>query len=144
MKGLELSKEFYLKYGKPLIEKEFADFKNRIAVGLIGEGSECFGFDDEISVDHDFEPGFCIFVTREDYEKIGFSIDKAYDRLPKHFKGFERLTASPVGGKRHSVLVIEDFYRRFLGTESLPETIEQWLYIPTTSYYRIDTRTGKF
>ena len=62
MKGLELSKKYYLEFGKPMLERTFADPLPHIAVGLVGSGSECLGFDDEISTDHDFEPGFCIFI----------------------------------------------------------------------------------
>ena len=59
MKGLELSEKFYLEHGAPMIHSDFPEIESMIAVGLCGSGSECFGFDDEISTDHDFEPGFC-------------------------------------------------------------------------------------
>lgn len=58
MKGMELAKAYYEKYGAGMIESVCgkADAE-KIAVGLVGEGSQCFGFDDEISTDHDFGPG---------------------------------------------------------------------------------------
>ena len=62
MKGLEISRAFYEEYGRPMLEKDFGKYIDKIAVGLVGHGSECFGFDDEISTDHDFEPGFCLFL----------------------------------------------------------------------------------
>ena len=55
MKGLELCREYFENYGRAMLE-EFPEIKDRIAVGLAGEGSECLGFDDELSRDHDFEP----------------------------------------------------------------------------------------
>ena len=61
MKGLELSKKYYLEYGLPMLERDFAQYLPFLAIGLVGSGSECLGYDDEISTDHDFEPGFCIF-----------------------------------------------------------------------------------
>ena len=66
MKGLQLSKEYFETYGKPMLENEFSHLLPYLAAGLFGEGSECFGFDDEVSTDHDFEPGFCIFLPGED------------------------------------------------------------------------------
>lgn len=109
MKGLELSRKYYETYGKDITEK----FADRIAVGLAGEGSECFGYDDELSQDHDFEPAFCIWLTREDYEIFGFELERAYTKLPKSFCGFHRQALSPVGGARHGVMTIDDFYGRF-------------------------------
>lgn len=68
MKGMELSKAYFEEYGRPLIEQQLSQYKGYIAAGLVGEGSECFGFDDAFSTDHDFGPHFaygyqkvCIF-----------------------------------------------------------------------------------
>ena len=41
MKGLELSELYYETYGKSMIAENFNILENRIAVGLVGEGSEC-------------------------------------------------------------------------------------------------------
>ena len=130
MQGIELSRKYYETYGLPMLQNQFADVMDRIAVGLVGEGSECLGFDDGISQDHDFEPGFCLFITRSDYEKFGFSLERAYAKLPKIFLGFERAPLSPVGGNRHGVLIIEDFYGQFLGAETAPQSNDHWLALP--------------
>ena len=132
MKGLELAKRFYEEYGREMIDAQFADVADRIAVGLVGDGSECLGFDDDISHDHDFEPAFCLFITREDERSFGFRLERAYAKLPKTFLGFSRQPLSPVGGNRHGVLVIEDFYEKYLGSPTAPESLEQWLYIPSS------------
>ena len=100
MKGLELSRRFYETYGKAMLEEQFAPYMDRIAVGLVGEGSECFGFDDDLSSDHDFEASFCLFVTKKDYELFGFALERAYAKLPKSFEGYSRQLLSPVGGAR--------------------------------------------
>lgn len=54
MKGLELAKRLYEERARKLFENELPDLIPQMAVGLVGEGSECFGFDDEISRDHDW------------------------------------------------------------------------------------------
>lgn len=133
MKGLELSKKYYLEHGKPALEKSCPELLSRLAIGLVGEGSECFGFDDGLSQDHDFEPAFCLWLTQEDYKAHGFFLERLYAKLPKDFQGFSRQTLSPVGGKRHGVLVLEDFYQKFLGTPTPPSSLEHWLYLPSAS-----------
>ena len=60
MKGMQLSKLYYETFGKQMIQEKFALYKDEIAVGLVGEGSQCLGFDDEYSLDHDFGPDFCL------------------------------------------------------------------------------------
>lgn len=79
--NLQRSKEFYLKFGVSMIHEKFSQYEDRIAVGLVGEGSDCFGFDDEISTDHDYEVGFCMWLIAEDYEKIGKELHDAYKKL---------------------------------------------------------------
>ena len=83
MKGLELSERFYFEYGAPMLHNEFPELEEIVAVGLCGSGSECFGFDDEISKDHDFDPGFCIFIPDEAIidEKTAFELEKASEKL---------------------------------------------------------------
>ena len=79
--NMDRSKAFYESAGKAMIEKHFPQYVERIAVGLVGEGSDCFGFDDEISSDHDYAPGFCMWLTENDYQEIGAKLQKEYDQL---------------------------------------------------------------
>lgn len=130
MKGLELCEKYFNEFGKKMLEEEFYEVKDRIAAGLIGEGSECFGFDDQISHDHDFEPSFCLFITKEDEREFGFKLERAYAKLPKEFMGYKRQLLSPTGGSRRGVIVIDDFYTKFLGQNHAPDTVEKWLYTP--------------
>ncbi|MBQ6980505.1 MAG: DUF4037 domain-containing protein [Clostridia bacterium] len=133
MNGLELSREFYLQYGKPMLEKEFPDKIGEIAVGLAGEGSECLGYDDEFSRDHDFEAGFCMWITPEAERDYGFKLSRAYAKLPKEFMGVKRSIVSPAGGNRRGVIVIDDFYTKLLGANSAPDSNKRWLYTPSAS-----------
>ncbi len=133
MQGLELSRAFYEQYGRPMLEEQFADVLDRIAVGLAGDGSECLGFDDDISRDHDFDAGFCLWIRDEDEPRFGFRLERAYAKLPKEFMGIKRCALSPVDGNRHGVITIGEFYTRFLGAVTAPDSHERWLYTPSAS-----------
>ena len=71
MNGMELAERYYETYGRPMLHEKYPEYETRIAVGLVGEGSECFGFDDRISRDHDFGPAFCLWLEKKDYQEIG-------------------------------------------------------------------------
>ncbi len=131
MKGLELSEEYYRLYGAPMLAEKFPSLK-KIAVGLTGSGSECFGFDDELSEDHDFEPGFCLFLPNEDTvdRRTAFQLERAYASLPKEFKGLRRNLLAPVGGNRRGVIRFSDFLMEKTGTPDGILSTEEWLRIP--------------
>lgn len=132
MKGLELARGFYEEYGAPMIHKEFPQWEGVIAVGLVGPGSECFGFDDALSRDHDFEPGFCMFIPDESVidSRLAFQMERAYAKLPKSYGGAERQLLNPVGGSRHGVIRTADFYEARLGTKRQFLTNRDWFTIP--------------
>lgn len=132
MTGLELARGFYDHCGAPMLHEQFPALEDKIAVGLVGSGSECFGYDDEISRDHDFEPGFCLFLPDESLvsRAEAFALERAYARLPKEYGGFLRSTLAPVGGQRHGVLRTADFFRRYTGLDAAPSTWREWLSIP--------------
>ena len=134
MKGLELSRRYYLEYGKPMLESGFAELIPLIAVGLVGSGSECFGYDDDISADHDFEPGFCILLPDESKldRKAEFALERAYAKLPKEFLGYRRSLLAPVG-KRHGVIRMEDFFKEKTGKWDGILSLSDWLTIPEQS-----------
>ncbi len=135
MKGLELSERFYNEFGAPMIHERFPEIENMIAVGLCGSGSECFGFDDEISTDHDFEPGFCMFIPDEEIidRHSAFLLEKAYNSLPKEYMGFKRNNINPVGGKRTGVIRIGDFFESKTGSRSGILSARDWFSIPEYS-----------
>ncbi len=115
-----------------MLESGFPELLPYIAVGLCGSGSECFGYDDEISQDHDFEPGFCIFLPSEETvdRRAAFQLERAYAKLPKEFMGFKRQTVSPVGGSRHGVLRTNEFFCEKTGSENGELETDAWLKIP--------------
>ena len=141
MKGIELSRKFYEEYGKRMISEQFSEFEDRIAIGLVGHGSECFGFDDEISQDHDFEPGFCLWLTDDDEKTYGFKLFRAYSKLPGEFEGFSLKEKSLYGNGKKGVLSISEFYRQYTGRSGAPEALEDWLYTP--SHYLAEAVNGE-
>ena len=135
MTGIELARGFYEEYGAPMIREQFPALESIIAVGLVGSGSECFGFDDEVSRDHDYEPGFCLFIPDEDVidRQVCFRLERAYAKLPKEYRGIKRQIMNPVGGNRHGVIRIGDFYESKTGARDGVLTTAQWLTLPSYS-----------
>ncbi|MBO4418466.1 MAG: DUF4037 domain-containing protein [Oscillospiraceae bacterium] len=131
MQGLELSRRYFEAYGVPMLREQFPDWADRLAVGLAGSGSECFGYDDEISQDHDFEPGFCIFLPEEAVldRKTAFQMERAYAALPKEYLGFSRPRLAPVGGSRRGVIRLGDFLEARTGSRDGTLTTDRWLRI---------------
>lgn len=134
MKGIELAKAFYEEYGIPMLQ-EFPDLEGKLAIGLVGSGSECFGFDDAFSKDHDFEPSFCIFLPDESIvdRRQAFLLERAYAKLPKEYMGFARGESSLGGQQRRGVLRIEEFFISKTGAPDGELEINAWFSVPEFS-----------
>lgn len=126
MRGLEEARALYEEYGRPLLHEQFPELEGRVAVGLAGHGSECYGFDDEISRDHDFARGFCLWLTDEDDLLYGVALNRAYRSLPLGQSGKRSALAEDNCGVRRTAF----FYRRYTGSPGAPESWRQWLSLP--------------
>ncbi len=120
MTGLKLSKLYYEEYGKPMLEEQFGEYVSQIAVGLVGEGSDCYGYDDASSRDHDWGPEFCMWLPEDLYKSIGDKLEQAYESLPQEFMGYTRKTTKRGAGRR-GVMSIRAFYGKYLGTSEYEE-----------------------
>ena len=133
IKGLELSKRYFYDIVLPEFEKKLNDMFPLCAFGLVGEGSECYGYDDELSKDHDFGPSVCIWLRKDDYLKYKDKINEILKTLPKTYLGFQELKESEWGNNRRGLLNIDDFYFKFIGSANPPQTINNWQKIPETA-----------
>ncbi len=131
-RGLELSRACFEAYGRPMLERQFPDLLPHVAAGLFGSGSECFGYDDEISRDHDFEPGFMLLLPGEDIvdRRTAFLLERAYAKLPREFMGLRRGLMGPVGGPRRGVLRTAEFFTEKVGSPDGALSVGQWLSLP--------------
>lgn len=120
VKGMSLCKEFYENYGKPMLHEKFPEYRDKIAVGLVGKGSDCFGYDDAYSRDHDWGAGFVVWLDDETYDEIGEAMQAEYEKLPTSFHGRDA-SFRPSERKRRGVMRISDFYKGLLGTSVYEE-----------------------
>ena len=104
-----------------------------MAAGLVGDGSDCFGYDDSLSRDHDWGPGFAIWLSAKDYERFGRNVQALYNALPPIHKGFGPRRATPGNENRTGVSTVDEFYRRFTGFADAPMRFSDWLMIPESA-----------
>ena len=126
MAFIEEAKRLYEETGRELIHSLLPQYERLMAIGLAGHGSECFGFDDEISRDHDFYPGFSIWIDDETDNAEGVEISRVYRRIC----GRAEAERSALADNARGVHRIGDFYSRYTGSAGAPETGEQWMFVP--------------
>ena len=143
MKGLELSRAYFEAYGAPMLKEQFPEWSGQIAVGLIGSGSECFGYDDELSQDHDFEIGFCLFIPGEEKmdRRSAFLLERAYAKLPGEFMGYQKSRLNPVGGNRHGVIRLNEFLQEKTGCSDGILSVKDWLTLPEQGLFELSKGT---
>lgn len=129
MTGLELSEAYFEEYGREMLQRH-SQLGERVAVGLCGGGSECWGFDDEVSRDHDWGPSFCVFCDDDMSDGDMFILEKEYLKLPESFRGHTVSASSKGGYGRRGVMRCGEFYSRYTGFSGAPKTLNDWLYTP--------------
>lgn len=110
-KGIEISEDFYFNQVKPFILKNYPDLVRYSAFGLVGEGSECYSFDDEISKDHDFIKRCSWFLPRG-----------IISQLP--------ITEINLGDGLVKIIAVEDFYKYYTLYEKGPLTLKEFRKVP--------------
>lgn len=127
---IENSRLFYEEKVAPMIKEKFGEYESRIAVGLSGEGSDCFAFDDDISRDHDFGTGVCLWLTDEDMALFGKALQEAYDAIVDEK---ERSYLTENLRKRRGVMTIHDFFSNILridcNTRECAMSTNQWMML---------------
>jgi len=128
MTGMAASRELFRRRGLPMLERRFPDLIHRVAAGLVGEGSECFGFDDDLSHDHDWQPGFCLWLNDDDFNTASTAVQRAYVEALHPMRN----CSAPDGeaSTRRGVFATGAFFFRFLNRSTPPETNADWLKLP--------------
>lgn len=139
MNALTLSRMYYETYCAPMLREQFPELARRVAAGLVGEGSECLGFDDTISQDHDWGAAVCLWLEKQDYQEHGTTLQHALAELPQSIQGYPVRQESAMAAGRSGVLEIEQFYYRHIGYPQGPKTLADWLRIQET---RLNTTTN--
>lgn len=128
-KGLDLAEAYFFDVCYPRLQKELSAYLPRMAAGLVGEGSECYGFDDMVSRDHDFGPSFQIYIPAEDIPVYGKKLRALVNNLPSEYAGFGARNTSTYGGGRIGLFSIEDFYDKFLSIHEVPTSNSIWMQL---------------
>ncbi|MFW5747237.1 MAG: DUF4037 domain-containing protein [bacterium] len=134
MKGLDLAQAYFHEFGFPMLSRRFPGVVSRIAAGLAGPGSECFGYDDELSRDHDWGPGFCLWLEDDDFKRYGTVLAEEYAKLPGEFLGFGPRRTSPGEEGRIGPMKASEFFFLYTGLGHPPDTISEWLSVPEINW----------
>ena len=129
MKGLELSRQYFNEKALPRLKTDFPEIFPRLAAGLVGNGSECFGYDDEASRDHDWGADFFIWVTESDRPSI-LRLSQWKRELMEHDDPPEFSRLQSMHGAQIGVMTCGDFYKSLIGTAERPVELIKWLRIP--------------
>lgn len=132
--GLEAARALSKRVGAA-IESLYPKLYQEICIGLVGKGSECYGYDDDLSKDHDYEDRCMIFLNRRTYDQYGRQLKAD---LAKRFK------------EKIEIYGIDQFYQHYTSFEKGPRSIyefrqvgEEYLSAATNGQVFID-QGGEF
>ena len=132
MNALQMSREYVINTARPSLERNFNELGTHLASGLVGNGSECFGFDDILSRDHDWGVDFYIWTLEDDRDHIP-ALNKWKNELLESDPPEYPRSASEYGA-RIGCMTCGDFYRSLIGTPQCPQTLEEWIKAPEEQF----------
>ncbi len=134
--GLKLGGLFYKEVIGPILAADFPELKYSAA--LIGEGSEILGYDTPQSTDHCWGPRTMLFLSNEDYEKIGKKVlETLRVKLPTKFMGYPTKMDCPVKDTIN-IFTIQNFFEKHLTIDPTKElVISDWLIFPSQKLLEI-------
>ncbi|MCA9234767.1 MAG: DUF4037 domain-containing protein [Planctomycetales bacterium] len=137
MTGIDVSRDFIAEALLPQLRDSLGDDVERLAIAIVGTGSDVIGLDDEISHDHHWGPRANVMYLRADAKRLGPAVTRVLTRrIPREFAGFE----VHVGiGNLTGVCctAVEDFFQRFLGTDRLPQRALDWLALCEVDLFHV-------
>jgi len=128
MHALELSKRYFNEIALPCFKEDFHEIYKYTAAGLVGNGSECFGYDDELSMDHDWGIDFFIWLPYSESASVPIIREwksRLFQKYPPDF-----IRKQTQHGACIDVMTIDDFYRSLIGFPNGPASISEWRKIP--------------
>ncbi|MBP1560980.1 MAG: DUF4125 family protein [Oscillospiraceae bacterium] len=126
LSGIELSRKYFEAFGAPVLKRCFPEIFKCAAVGIMGEGSECLGFDDALSRDHDFGCRFSVWLPDSISDETVKTVNDAYNALPREFYGVERVDTAEAHG-RSGAVKIGEYFERLIDMPHIPQTETEWL-----------------
>jgi hypothetical protein len=130
--ALELSRNYYFEHADSRLQRDFPALYPRLAIGLVGNGSERFGYDDITSTDHDWDIDFYIWVTDEDSRFL-----PALQQWKRDLK-LQFPTSKPTLQLSYSrppaAMTIANFYRELIGVPACPTTLGEWTRAPEENF----------
>jgi len=137
VKGLDLARRFYEQVARPAMEEHAPEILKESACGLVGQGSECFGFDDIYSRDHHWGPRVMVLLPDDYFAELDPEVwQKVTKDFPSHFEGFE-VVGGLLGGAGLEPEGIGSFLTRAIGRKELPNTFSDWLDIPEEDFAHV-------
>jgi hypothetical protein len=135
--GMSISLEFIESVLLPVLKESMPDDFDRLAVAVVGTGSDVLGLDDEISRDHHWGPRANVMYLRKDAGKLKNSLNAVFaEKLPPRFRDFDlhvnigNLTGVCCGA-------VEDFFQRFLQTDQMPTCDLDWLALCEVDLFHV-------
>ena len=129
MHGVELSRGFYAEVVAPLLEGV------PHAAGRLGQGSDVFGLDDEMSRDHDWGCRLTVLVAADVVDELDARLER---ELPESYEGMPVRFPTSWKPEGHQVWVstVRDFARHHLGMVAPDHEID-WLLLTGQSVLEV-------